>query len=784
MASAGSRRNRTASINSVAKSRNNSLLGRLYEILQTGPFWARIGLSLLAMLAVWAGTFSWQPPFPYRERAVLSGPVYARVDFKVLDIQKTNDARNRAKKSVLARYELDQGPLENIKDRLKENLFGIMQAESFEKLDPKIWQPFLSKEEKVSTEEQKKQFELLQKDLKKDPKMVALMTAVQDACNSIGRNGLLQKLQHGSDASYGFSINQIWVYLKDPNLGQAKDVDECRIPLVMDKLRKSLKTKLEKAEGPIDSRGLIARLVFQWFENQGLPTTLTFRPEISISQADLVAGQVKDQYKTYRAGDEIFSKNLMETGSSSLISTQGGDTNTSIQAPLTDADILLLKQEHNHFVANWSYGTMFHYGFARYGLFVAVLSLCGIYLFYENQKWLFQWRSFLTLLLLFCAACLCSFWLWYAPIRAELVPMAIFSMTIAIMFHSELALLLSSVVSLVMVFSLGLGLPEFVTMVSLVTITCFQSKKVDTRTRLIFVGLFAAAIAVPTAIYVKVALGWGMSSNLIWESLWVGLQVVFAGVAMTALLPFLERFFDFHTDISLLELGVPTHPLLRELLQQAPGTYNHSINVASLAETAAIAIGANGVLVRVGAYFHDIGKICKPEYFIENQNHGENKHNHLEPTVSTLVIVGHVKDGAELARKYRLPNSIIDFILQHHGTTLVEYFYRVAKSEEDPETSVVQEAEFRYPGPKPQTREAAVMMLADAVESCSRSLQDPAPKRLERIVEEMTQKRLADGQFDECGLTLKELHIVKESLVKSLNAMYHGRIKYPGQAAG
>ncbi len=252
---------------------------------------------------------------------------------------------------------------------------------------------------------------------------------------------------------------------------------------------------------------------------------------------------------------------------------------------------------------------------------------------------------------------------------------------------------------------------------------------------------------------------------------------------MTGLLPFIERFFDVQTDLSLLELGDVAHPLLQELVRRAPGTYNHSINVASIAQAAAESIGANGLLVRVGAYFHDIGKMLKPGYFVENQGGSDNCHESLLPAMSTLVIIAHVKDGADLARQHNLPNGIIDFIQQHHGTTLVEYFYRRANEQRelDPESAKVDEGSYRYPGPKPQTREAAVLMLADTVESATRTLADPAPARIESLVDELAMRKLLDGQFDECGITLKELRTVQDSLIKSLTAVYHGRIKYPGQ---
>jgi putative nucleotidyltransferase with HDIG domain len=237
------------------------------------------------------------------------------------------------------------------------------------------------------------------------------------------------------------------------------------------------------------------------------------------------------------------------------------------------------------------------------------------------------------------------------------------------------------------------------------------------------------------------------------------------------------------TDISLLELGDMAHPLLQELVRRAPGTYNHSIIVGSIAEAATDSIGAWGLLARVGAYYHDIGKMLKPAYFVENQPRDDNRHEGLVPAMSTLVIVAHVKDGADLARQHKLPRSIVNLIEQHHGTTLVGYFFDRATEQRasDPNQGDVEESAFRYPGPKPQTKEACVLMLADAAEGACRSLVDPAPARIESMIRELAERRLDDGEFDESGLTLRELRTVEDSIVKSLVANYHGRLKYPNQ---
>jgi putative nucleotidyltransferase with HDIG domain len=242
----------------------------------------------------------------------------------------------------------------------------------------------------------------------------------------------------------------------------------------------------------------------------------------------------------------------------------------------------------------------------------------------------------------------------------------------------------------------------------------------------------------------------------------------------------METVFGVATDMKLMELANLNQPALKEMIVRAPGSYHHSVLVGSIAEAAAEEIGANPLLARVAASYHDIGKMNKPEYFIENQAGGFNKHTKLRPAMSLLVIIGHVKDGIELAREYALPRAIQHFIESHHGTTLVEYFYHAAKTEaETDEKASVEEIEFRYPGPRPRTREAALLMLADAVESAMRTMTEPNPGRIESLVRELSRKRLLDGQFDECDLTFRELGLIEEAVTARLCAIHHGRISYP-----
>jgi len=247
---------------------------------------------------------------------------------------------------------------------------------------------------------------------------------------------------------------------------------------------------------------------------------------------------------------------------------------------------------------------------------------------------------------------------------------------------------------------------------------------------------------------------------------------------VSALVPFFETVFDIATDIKLLELLDPNQPLLKDLVYKSPGTYHHSILIGNLAEAAAEAIGENPILARVGAYYHDVGKTHKPEYFIENQRPSENKHDRLMPSMSSLIIASHVKEGMDIARAHRLPSQIIDIIQQHHGTSLITYFYQKAK-ELQPFASVAEE-DYRYPGPRPRTKVAAIVMLSDAVEAASRTLDDPTPHRIQMLTNSVLTRFFLDDQLSMCDLTLKDLRVISRRFNLVLTGIFHHRIDYPG----
>ncbi|WP_231597718.1 HD family phosphohydrolase [Bacillus sp. SA1-12] len=248
-----------------------------------------------------------------------------------------------------------------------------------------------------------------------------------------------------------------------------------------------------------------------------------------------------------------------------------------------------------------------------------------------------------------------------------------------------------------------------------------------------------------------------------------------SSVLTIGFMPFFETGFGILSTMKLIELSNPNHPLLRKILTETPGTYHHSVMVANLSESACEAIGANGLLARVGAYYHDIGKTKRPQYFIENQMNIENPHNKLSAQLSKNVIISHVTDGVEMLKKNKMPKEFIDIAEQHHGTSLLKYFYHQAKQT----NPSIYEEEFRYPGPKPQTKEIAIISIADSVEAAVRSMSNPTPEKIEKLVRSIISDRLQDHQLDECDLTLKELDIIAKSFCESLKGIFHSRIEYP-----
>ncbi|MBL8797011.1 MAG: HDIG domain-containing protein [Planctomycetia bacterium] len=447
--------------------------------------------------------------------------------------------------------------------------------------------------------------------------------------------------------------------------------------------------------------------------------------------------------------------------------------------PITERQMTLLQEEHRAYLRSLSTADLARRSAALFLIIALLVSIVVLYVARFQPALAQSGPKIVSICVLVVSALALALLLSRPPWQASLVPLAVTAMVLTIAYNAPFALLMSFSMTLIMTVALGTGLPHLLIMMGGLATAVMLLPDIRRRSRLVEVGFGAGlgflAMTWATGLLSNQTIRMMLTDggrNLIWG--------VLAGYILAGSLPLVERVFGIVTDITLLKLADGSHPLLQELVRRAPGTYIHSITVATLAESAAKAIGANGVLARVGSYFHDIGKMLKPHYFVENQD-GENRHDYLEPALSTLIIIGHVKDGLELAEQYKLPRPIVEFIQQHHGTTLVEYFYREAMriQEENGHGATDLEASFRYPGPKPQNRENGIVMLADAVESASRALREPAPSSLRKLVHDMLMKRLLDGQFEESRLTLTELHLIEESLCKSLIALYHSRIRYP-----
>ena len=366
-----------------------------------------------------------------------------------------------------------------------------------------------------------------------------------------------------------------------------------------------------------------------------------------------------------------------------------------------------------------------------------------------------------------------------------LAPTILVAMIMTIAYDQRFAVGIASTHGLLAALALDQGVGFFIILWVGVFTCCLMLDEIRTRSKLIEVGgITAVAMMVATAAAGAVSLD--PVQFIARSCLYSGAAGLAVGFVVLGILPFVEKSFKITTSMTLLELADASQPLLRRLAIEAPGTYSHSLQVATLAEAAAEAIGANSLLCRVAAYYHDVGKINKADYFIENQVDGRNRHINLSPSVSLLIIIGHVKDGIELAKEYNLPASILPFIQQHHGTTLIEYFYHQActrQGKDDAEGPSVPETQYRYAGPKPKSKEIAILMICDAVESAVRAMPEPNASRIENLVHDLAMKRLLDGQFDECDLTFRDLEMIERALTKTLLGIYHGRIAYPSNAA-
>ena len=451
---------------------------------------------------------------------------------------------------------------------------------------------------------------------------------------------------------------------------------------------------------------------------------------------------------------------------------------------LTGEDIGVLRAEHDALRADERTNRPLRW-FSRFvgrgALLAALTVLLAVYVHHYRRRIVENpWRALalVAVLLLMLGVNKIMFRAGWNP-HVAVLPVMMTGVILTIAYDQRFALAVSLMTAILVVLQMRSSFAVFLTIASAAGCSTLMLREIRTRSKLIEVACISAAVAFITTCEL------GMTAGTPWrfvmtDALYAGGFALLVGFIVQGILPIIERTFNIATSMTLLEWCDASKPLLKRLAMTAPGTYNHSLQLGTMCEAAAENVGARGLLARVGAYYHDIGKMNKPEYFVENEAQSASRHARLSPAMSLLIIIGHVKDGVEMAREYGLPNVLHEFISAHHGTTVVQYFYHAATQQrKNGQDRMPEETEFRYPGPKPRSKEAAILMLADAAESSVRSMPDPTPTRIESQVHKMVTARLADGQLDDCDLTLHHVHLIEESLVKSLYGFYHARIAYP-----
>jgi putative nucleotidyltransferase with HDIG domain len=703
-------------------------------------------VALAVIASAWL-VYGHGPAFTFRIGQRPTRPVLVNVDsFRHLDPVKTNSERRARAEAVPPLLTNDPAPIHEIEEQLVDLVDAIARERQREALDHDLttaWvldEPtFLDIRAAVDSPERREE----------------LHRQIERAFATFMSNGVL-----GPDTLPSEEQSRIKLRIREANVppSEARLVDRDMI----------LRERIVKPDGPaarqfgqaFNNSQLGAKLFALVSEKVASTPTLNYEEKITKQEREAEFNAVEEAFRDYHRGDVLVRQ---------------GET-------ITNEHLNVLRIEHETTLAELGWTDRLRRAGAVLVMVASLFALVGFSLVRSAPRVVSTNGRLFVLCVLIVLTLSAARLLALQPWDAELIPVALAGMILAVAYNPQMSLMVTFGLALLTSLALGQGIGHFLVLMGGTAAGVLPLREVRTRTKPIQVGLYSAlayfVLTWATGLFQNQAVGL-VATDALWRAGW-GLM---AGFFLGGLLPFVEKAFGIVTGISLLELGDINHPLLQELVRRAPGTHNHSVTVGSIAEAAADHIGANGLLVRIGAYFHDIGKMLKPDYFVENQTGNVNRHANLNPAMSTLIIIGHVKDGCELARQHHLPQPIIDLVEQHHGTTLVEYFYREAarRCDANSENASLQESAFRYPGPKPQSKEAGILMISDAVESASRTLSEPTPGRIEGLVSELIGKRLEDGQFDECGLTLQEIAEIRESLVKSLNGIYHGRVKYPEQ---
>lgn len=719
-------------------------------------------MTLLGAALAWPGRLG----LPLQVNQKADRTITARLDFTALDQEATEQRRRDARELTPAVYAPNQGHLDQLQQRLLQ-LIALAEKESIEQVAPEVRQARKLDEQGLAALKQVAQ------------RQAAGGATWQQLVDQFMQNYEGLALLSSEAASRERDRTRApRIVIEHPTLGRQYRNDDVLIDV-----RQEQQVLLRNVK----------------------PLTLAFPPALRETVAATVLDQPAPNYLIDQAATRVARDAAVQAVHPRQITYKPGDVLVEAGQTITRLDKEVLENERGAYQAHLAQQKLIRVGDQvqliplTWLQLVAVVGLIGMisaglwaYIsaykprIIENPM---RAAALITLMLLGQAvAVIGSLWQPQLVYATAVFATLLVTVVLAIAYDQRFALAVGGVHALLVAVSLQLSTGFVVVVLASVVVAVRQLREVGTRSTIVRVGLWTALATAGAVILVglleKPLHLPDQLTRIFLDSLLAAGAVFATGLLVQGLLPAIEKSFHVTTAMTLKELNDASHPLLRRLAQDAPGTYRHSLTMADMSEAAAEAIGANGLMCKVGAMYHDIGKINKPQYFIENQAGRTNRHDKLSPAMSVLIIVGHVKDGIEMAREFRLPSVIRHFIESHHGTTLVEYFYHAAKAKsEQAHVPAPAEFEFRYPGPKPQTREAGIMLICDCVESAARSLPEPTPVRIEQLIHQLTMKRLMDGQFDECHLTLSELHQIEESLTKTLCAVYHGRVAYPGRTA-
>lgn len=704
---------------------------------------------------------------------VLTEPAHARVDFRAIDDAATARKREDAQRREPGVYQIDPNRKRDLQE-LFNRLAGLTANPSYTTFDQI---PEQTRKELAITAESWIELRKLVVNGQPSP---AWQAAVDSFLDDFYDLAILTPESYKSERDPAQRAPKIFVQHPNPRPPQRPSELEryddnlytYGIPSDIDRLRLAVYKPVEK--------------------------NFAFNAALSRTVLEGVMRDVKASYALNRDLSEARARAAAQAEPPVQISYKAGDVLVPAGRSLSTVDLQLIDRERQAYrdrLEERGFVAIAMPQVGRVGVIAVIVIALWCYILATSQKIARNPMRGLAItgLLLICLllSVLATAWSPRHLFLTATAPTLLAAIVLAIAYDRRLALTVGAIQTLLVVATLGLNAEfAFVTLVG-TGVAVGLLDEVRTRSKLIIVGM-ASSFAMAGALLASGVAGRSLlvehQLNGIWHDVLLTLvSGVVTGAFVQSILPAIESLFRVTTAMTLKDLNDASHPLLRRLAQEAPGTYQHSLRIADMAEAAADTIGADALLCKVGAMYHDVGKINKPDYFVENQGGGPNRHEKLAPQMSVLIIVAHVKDGMEMARQYRLPAGIRQFIETHHGTTLVEYFYHAARQQHDAtgrDLPMPDEFTYRYPGPRPQTREAAIMMICDGVEGAARTLPDPNPARFEQLVHHMIQKRLTDGQFDECGVTLLDLNKIEVSIVRTLSAMYHGRIRYPSDTAG